>query len=59
MTRRRDLEAHRATLDEIHGIMNSMKSLAYMETRKLVGLLDAQHAVVEGIEAMAADFLGF
>ncbi|MDX2461016.1 MAG: F0F1 ATP synthase subunit gamma [Gammaproteobacteria bacterium] len=59
MTRRRDLEAHRATLDEIHGIMNSMKSLAYMETRKLAGLLDAQHAVVEGIEAVAADFLGF
>ena len=59
MTRRRDLEAHRATLDEIHEIMNSMKSLAYMETHKLVGLLDAQHAVVEGIETMAADFLGF
>jgi F-type H+-transporting ATPase subunit gamma len=59
MTRRRDLEAHRATLDEIHEIMNSMKSLAYMETRKLAGLLDTQHAVVEGIEAMAADFLGF
>lgn len=59
MTRRRDLEAHRKTLDEVHEIMNSMKSLAYMETRKLVGLLDAQHAVVEGIEALAADFLDF
>jgi F-type H+-transporting ATPase subunit gamma len=59
MTRRRDLEAHRATLDEIQEIMSSMKSLAYMETRKLAGLLDAQHAVVESIEAMAADFLGF
>jgi len=30
-----------------------------MESRKLVALLDAQHAAVEGIEAMAADFLGF
>jgi F-type H+-transporting ATPase subunit gamma len=59
MTRRRDLEAHRATLDEIQEIMSSMKSLAYMETRKLAGLLDAQQAVVESIEAMAADFLGF
>lgn len=59
MTRRRDLDAHRATLDEIREIMSSMKSLAYMETRKLADLLDAQHAVVEGIEAMAADFLGF
>jgi F-type H+-transporting ATPase subunit gamma len=59
MTRRRDLEAHRKTLDEIREIMNSMKSLAYMETRKLMGLLNAQHAVIEGIEALAADFLGF
>lgn len=59
MTRRRDLEAHRATLDEIREIMSSMKSLAYMETRRLADLLDAQHAVVDGIEAMATDFLGF
>ena len=59
MTHRRDLEAHRETLDEIHEIMNSMKSLAYMETRKLVNLLAAQHAVVSHIQTMAADFLGF
>lgn len=59
MTRRRDIEAHRATLDEINEIMNSMKSLAYMETRKLENLLETQHAIVEGIETMAADFLGF
>jgi F-type H+-transporting ATPase subunit gamma len=59
MTRRRDLETHCATLDEICKIMNSMKTLAYLETRKLAHLLDAQHAVVDGIEGMAADFLGF
>jgi len=59
MTRRRNLERHRHNLVEIRGIMNSMKTLAYMETRKLDRFLDAQHAVVRGIEAAAADLLGF
>jgi F-type H+-transporting ATPase subunit gamma len=39
--------------------MNSMKTLAYMETRKLSRFLDAQHTVVDSIEDVAADFLGF
>ena len=39
--------------------MNSMKTLAYMETRKLARFLDAQTAVVHSIEEVAADFLGF
>lgn len=59
MTRRRDLETHRRTLDEIRGIMNSMKTLAYMETRKLARFLDAQQAVVRSVEAAAADLLAF
>ena len=59
MTRRRNLERHRHSLAEIRDIMNSMKTLAYMETRKLTRFLDAQHAVVESIEDVAADFLGF
>ncbi|MGB5439541.1 MAG: FoF1 ATP synthase subunit gamma [Gammaproteobacteria bacterium] len=59
MTRRRNLEHHRHSLAEIRNIMNSMKTLAYMETRKLTRFLDAQHAVVESIEEVAADFLGF
>jgi F-type H+-transporting ATPase subunit gamma len=59
MSHRQNLERHRHSLAEIRGIMNSMKSLAYMETRKLARLLDAQHAVVEGIEAVAADLLSF
>jgi len=37
--------------------MNSMKTLAYMETRKLDHLLDTQHAVVNSIETVAADFV--
>jgi F-type H+-transporting ATPase subunit gamma len=59
VTRRRTLEQHRHSLAEIRGIMNSMKTLAYLETRKLARFLDAQQAVVSTIEAAAADLLGF
>jgi len=59
MTRRRELEQHRHTLGEIRDIMNSMKTLAYIESRKLGRFLEAQRAVVANIETMAADFLGF
>lgn len=59
MSRRHDLEHHRHGLDEVRGIMNSMKTLAYMETRKLARFVDAQRAVTESIEQVAADFLSF
>ena len=59
MTRRRELQQHRHSLGEIRDIMNSMKTLAYIESRKLGRFLDAQRAVVAHIETMAADFLGF
>ena len=59
MTRRRDLERHRQSLHEIRDILNSMKTLAFMETRKLTRFLGAQQAVVESIEEVAADFLSF
>jgi len=59
MSRRRELEHHRDSLAEIRDIMNSMKTLAYMETRKLARFLDAQHAVVRNIEKASADFLSF
>jgi F-type H+-transporting ATPase subunit gamma len=59
VTRRRDLEHHRRSLGEIREIMNSMKTLAFMETRKLARFLQAQQAVVDSIEAVAADFLDF
>lgn len=59
MSRRRNLEHHRRSLDEIREIMNSMKTLAYMETRKLARFLPAQQDVVRSIETMAADLLRF
>ncbi|MEJ2453172.1 MAG: F0F1 ATP synthase subunit gamma [Candidatus Thiodiazotropha sp.] len=59
MTRRRDIERQRHGLSEIRGIMNSMKTLAFMETRKLSGFLNAQQTAIVHIETVAADFLYF
>lgn len=59
MTRRHNLERHRLSLAEIREIMNSMKTLAYLETRKLSRFLDAQHTVVESIEEAATDLFSF
>ncbi|WP_045225500.1 F0F1 ATP synthase subunit gamma [Methyloterricola oryzae] len=59
MSRRRELDQHRRQLDEIAEIMRSMKNLAYMETRKLSRLLDAQGEALALIEAAASDFLTF
>jgi F-type H+-transporting ATPase subunit gamma len=59
VTRRRDIEKQRRSLDEIRNIMNSMKNLSYMETRKISGFLDVQHSIVKHLEAVAADFLSF
>jgi F-type H+-transporting ATPase subunit gamma len=59
MSRRRELEQHRDSLGEIGEILSSMKTLAYMETRKLSRFLEAQQRIVESIREVADDFLGF
>ncbi|PSW04448.1 F0F1 ATP synthase subunit gamma [Photobacterium lipolyticum] len=59
MTRRQDLQHHRHSLHEIRNILNAMKTLAYMETRKLSTFLDSQHKVVEGLTEVASDFVSF
>jgi F-type H+-transporting ATPase subunit gamma len=59
VTRRQDLERHRHSLGEVRNIMNSMKTLAYMETRKLARFFKAENAVVESLETIAADFISF
>lgn len=59
MSRRRDLENHRRSLAQVGDILNSMKTLAYMETRKLDRFLSSQSAVVRSIEQVAGDFLDF
>lgn len=59
MTQLRDIERHRHSLVEIRGIMNSMKTLAYMEAVKLAGYQQAQQTVIASIETAASDFLRF
>lgn len=59
MSRRRKIEQHRRSLDEIHDIMSSMKTLAYVANRKLTRLIETQGTIVASIEQAAADFLHF
>jgi F-type H+-transporting ATPase subunit gamma len=59
MTRLRDLRHQRLSLVEIRDILNSMKSLAYMETHKLQQFLENQRSVVASIEAAALDLIDF
>lgn len=57
MTRRHEIEEHLHSLSDIREIMNSMKSLSLMETRKLARFLSSQQRVVRSIEQAARDFL--
>lgn len=57
MSRRRELLGQRGQLMEIRDIMNSMKNLAYFETRKLGRYIRSQQQVVSHIETTAADLL--
>ena len=57
MTTRREIGRRLRSLDEIRGVMNSMKTLATMETHKLARFLAIQQRQVAAIEMMAADLL--
>lgn len=59
MSKRREVKARLETLGEIDGIMNAMKNLALLETRKLAIFLDTQRQAVSNIEAAAEDLLSF
>jgi len=59
MNRRRDVLERLGTLKEIGSIMNTLKNISYMETRKIMRLLSSQQQVVGNIEAAAEDFLHF
>ena len=56
MSARRGLQQHLYGLTEINQILNSMKTLAVIETRKLARFGATQHKVVTEIERAAADF---
>ena len=59
MTHRHQQITHRRKLSEIRNIMNSMKTLAIMETHKLERFIESQSTMAITIENMAADFLHF
>jgi len=59
VSRRRDIQRRLRALGEIDGVMTAMKSLAFMEVRKLAGLLENQARAVGSIEDAAADFRRF
>lgn len=59
MSDRRALLRHARSLGEARDIVTSMKSLAFMETRRLARFLDRQRQVVGAVEVAAADFLSF
>jgi len=56
MTRLREVIHHLETLADIREIMNAMKNLAIIESRKLEKVLESQRVIVENIENIAADF---
>jgi len=57
MSARREVMQRWRSLGEVREVMGSMKTLAYMETRKIARFLEVQHEQVAQIEAMAADLL--
>ena len=59
MTRRHEQITHRHKLSEIRNIMNSMKTLAIMESHKLERIIETQTTMIASIENIAADFLHF
>ncbi|WP_020680141.1 F0F1 ATP synthase subunit gamma [Marinobacterium rhizophilum] len=56
---RQQLERHLRKLREAREIMDAMKSLAFMETRRLTARLDVQQAMMHSLDTAVADFLSF
>ncbi|WP_295797529.1 FoF1 ATP synthase subunit gamma [uncultured Microbulbifer sp.] len=59
MSRRRELMHQQKKLGEAREIVSAMKSLAFMESRRLARFLAVQRQVVRTMENAAADFLKF
>ena len=59
MSRRRDLLWRRRQLEDMAGILDSMKALAYMETRKIVHRQAALSRVTEQYAQAAGRFMDF
>lgn len=58
MSRRREIDARLAALDDIGNVMGAMKNLALMEMHKLGRRIPPQRRAVQSIEEAAADLVG-
>lgn len=56
MTRLREVIHHQETLVDIREIMNAMKNLAIIESRKLDKVLASQRVIVNDLDTLATDF---
>ena len=59
MSQSRDLQIHITQLEEIRAILNSMKSMAFLELHKLARYHGLQGQAVANIEEAAHDFLSY
>jgi F-type H+-transporting ATPase subunit gamma len=59
MSQSRRLRQHIAQMEDIRGILNAMKNLAFIETHKLLRFQSVQNQAVKVIEDAAMDFLSF
>lgn len=59
MSRRRDLERELEGLSDIRGILDAMRNLALLETRKILRFIDAQRRSVATLAAAARDVAAF
>jgi len=55
---RQQLERHLRKLREAREIMDAMKSLAFMETRRLTARLEVQQAMMHSLDTAVADRAG-
>ncbi|MCB1693042.1 MAG: F0F1 ATP synthase subunit gamma [Pseudomonadales bacterium] len=59
MSERRNLKVHIGELGEIRDVMDAMKNLALVETRKVTNLLAHRQTLARNLEEVAADFLAY
>lgn len=59
MSSQADLRQRYARLQEISSIMSAMKSLAFVESKKLAHFIEHQRLMLSNIETAAADFQSF
>ena len=58
MSRRHELTTRIDALQDVHGILDAMQSLAMVEVSRITAFIEAQRAALELVETVVDDFLG-